>query len=70
MKYCAYVRRDLDALFVIDEGCDEVFADIFPNDPVLGRLGSAEKKLTEFGFTRVGDWTQFPDSWVAEVTTE
>ena len=70
MRYYVYVSRDKDTLFVMDEGCEEVFADIFQHDHVLGRLGSAEKKLNEFGFTRVGDWEQFPESWSAEVTTE
>jgi hypothetical protein len=64
MKYYANLGLKLLMVCVVDEHCAEVFSDIIIHDQP--RLPAAEMKLAEYGFTRVGEWEQFANSWLTE----
>jgi hypothetical protein len=49
---------------VVDEDACETYRDIITSNHQ--RLTAAELLLAEAGFSRVGEWEQFPSSWLIE----
>lgn len=64
MKYYATLDVKHSMLTLVDEYCEEVFCDIIT--PEGFPFTTAELKLAEIGFTRVGEWDQAGESWAIE----
>jgi hypothetical protein len=64
MKYYATLDIKHSMVTVVDEYACETFCDIITEH--TQRLTAAEVLLADAGFTRVGEWEQFPSSWLIE----